>query len=61
MLLDSEDPTFYREFKKKLVSRICKDFGIDVEEDGIDMMARRQDAFLLCRSSLIRSKGIPGS
>lgn len=65
IFLDKDNPTFSAEFKKRLSDRIKTQFDIDVDidlsakdidssEDKVD--SRRWDAFLLCRSVLIKSK-----
>lgn len=59
-LLDEEDRTFSDELKKGLVESIRNRFKIEVSATGTAALApdlvrrRRGDAFLLCRSELIR-------
>ncbi len=68
LILDADDKTFSSEFKKSLWRRIGRSFGIDVQvhlrstdittESLKDLSKRRGDAFLLCRSALVRGKSV---
>jgi hypothetical protein len=58
IILDPEDNTFSPEFKEKLVNRIKSQFEIDVTGKPPTVSARRQDAFFLCRSVLIKGKTV---
>lgn len=61
VLLDDQDETFSPEVKSRLLNRILLNFGIDVSsaknpDPGV-RRKRRQDAFMMCRRTLIQ-KGI---
>jgi hypothetical protein len=58
IILDEGDETFSPEFKKKLADQIQSQFDIDVTGESPSVSARRQDAFFLCRSALIKDKTI---
>jgi len=60
VFFDSTDSTFSDEYKKRLASKIKKTFGLDVSVGQSDQQidTRRNDAFYLCRSALIKSKTV---
>jgi hypothetical protein len=67
-ILDANNKTFSPEFKARLWKRIIESFEIDVdittlpsdfdEESLDDISKKRQDAFMLCRSALVRGKSV---
>jgi drug/metabolite transporter (DMT)-like permease len=67
-ILDADDPTFSQELKTRLWTRINDTFDIDVDvstaRSGFDndslaaIAKKRQDAFMLCRSALVRGKSV---
>lgn len=61
ILLEDNDQTLSPELKKRIADMIQSRFGIDVSDAGNSDLGirdrRRQDAFLLCRTTLIQ-KGI---
>lgn len=64
--LDNDDDTFSQEFKLELSAKIKKFFGVDVStktsinecsaQELATICKRRQEAFFLCRSSLVSKK-----
>ena len=54
IILDPEDKTFSPAFKDKLAGQIKTLFDIEVTGEPPAVSARRQDAFFLCRSALMK-------
>jgi hypothetical protein len=67
-ILDADDKLFSPEFKNRLSTRIRESFEIDVDvttslsnftdESLTSISRKRQDAFMLCRSALVRGKSV---
>jgi hypothetical protein len=66
VFLDSENTAFSTEFKERLAQLVQSDFGLDLavgkspngqnDEEFFPIDRRRQNAFFLCRGTLIREK-----
>lgn len=60
VFLDKDDKTFSGKFKERLADQIDRVFGLDValNASGDEADRVRNDAFFLCRSSLIKNKTV---